>query len=153
MKLNQSQLVKVSIVGALLMLGAGTSNALAGPNRGHHRHTNSCGCVTPEYAGRLVIDGCTTRIRSDRPMLGQIVKAFRSAGYDAWIHDGCVRVDYGCDRPSVRWYRDRYSARLNWDYGELGISLRTYRPSQSWNRVKRVPIRSARRSVRRSYCD
>lgn len=133
---------------ALLSIGAGAGIANAsGGNRGHdhgHRHSATCGCEVQAIAGYLTIDGRTTTITSDRGRNAQIVRAFRKAGYDAWIHDGCVRVDYGYCKPSVRWRTDDYAAALRWSCGTLRVSLSEIR------RYEYRPVR-VQRSFRYGY--
>lgn len=150
-----NQIIKAAILSAFIVIGGASSAATAGRDRGHHRHTDSCGCISPEYAGSISIDGYKTRIRSDRPMLRQIAGAFRKAGYRVRVVDGRVRVDYGYCRPSVRWYTDRYKARMNWDYDyhELSISLRRYDSHYDRRRGHRNGVRIARRTIGWGYCD
>lgn len=111
---------------ALLTIGAGASivNA-AGPYRGHygHRQVNAYRCDA-RIAGYLTIDGCRTTISSGRGLNAQVVRAFRKAGYRAWIEGGCVRVDYGHCKPCVRWRTEDYAAQLRWSWGDLHVSLR-----------------------------
>lgn len=122
-------------------MGAGVASA-AGPHKGHnhgHRHNASCGCDVQQVAGTLTINGCSTTIRTGRGMNAQIVRAFRKEGYRAWIEDGCVRVDYGYCKPSVRWRTDDYAAQLRWAWGDLHVSLRkVYRNGHHPVRVKRA---------------
>lgn len=122
-------------------MGAGVASA-AGPHQGHnhgHRHNASCGCDVQQVAGTLTINGCSTTIRTGRGMNAQIVRAFRKEGYRAWIEDGCVRVDYGYCKPSVRWRTDDYAAQLRWAWGDLHVSLRkVYRNAHHPVRVKRA---------------
>lgn len=156
--------LKFAILSGIIALGAVSSVATAGGDRGyrggdrdrgHHRHSATCGCQQVTYAGRITIDGRSTMIRSDRPMYDQIVCAFERAGYHAWISDGCIRVDTSRCRPRVSWARDSHNARFNWDRGRLGISLSrpdVYHGSgwddHSW---ERRPV--VRRVSRRSFCD
>jgi len=142
----------LALIGAVLLIGGLVPSAAAG-GREHHRHHSTCGCQAPEYAGKINIDGYSTRIRSDRPINRQISQAFRDAGYRSWISDGRVRVDYGCYRPNVRWSRDRHAASFNWSYGELGISVRRYYQPSRRNRGRYGPRRVARRTFGRIYCD
>lgn len=155
MQRQQNQVIKAVLIAAVVMIGGASSVAAAGGDRGHHRHSDTCGCYSPKYAGKISIDGYTTRIRSDRPMNRQIAGAFRKAGYRVRVIDGRVRVDYGYCRPSVRWYTDRYKARMNWDhrYNELTISLNKYYANRDRTRGHRNRIRVSRRSIGWGYCD
>ena len=160
MSRQASQIVKAALFSALIVIGGASSIASAGGERGggrgHHRHNDSCGhSYQPEYAGRIVIDGYSTSIRSDRPMNRQIVKAFRHAGYNARIRDGRILIEYGYCEPIVRWSRDRYNARFRWDrhYGELSISLNRYYSYNRHHRPRRRPVRVSRRSIGWGYCD
>lgn len=134
---------------ATLGIGAGFAQA-AGPHRGHgHRHTSTCGCDVQPIAGYLTINGRKVRITAGRGMNAQIVRAFRKHGYTAWIHDGCVRVDFGYCKPSVRWKTADYAARLSWGWDDLTFSLRKvqpriYRPAHRPVRVKRSYRRVSR---------
>ncbi len=161
MTCQSNQIVKVALIGALIVIGGGGAFADAGPNRergydrSEHRHTESCRHDYWQTAGWLRIDGYSTRIRSDRPMLHQIVRAFRDAGYHAWISNGCVQVDYGRYRPHVRWRQDRYRARFDWDnfYGELSISLRRAHSYRKPHRAKHRFGHGAWRAIGGGYCD
>jgi len=136
---------------ALLTMGVGAGFAqAAGPNRGHHghRHSATCGCDI-RIAGYLTIDGCRTKITAGRGMNAQIARAFRKAGYRAWIEGNCVRVDYGYCKPSVRWSTDDYAAQLRWSWGDLHVSLREVRRFN--DRPVRV-YRSHRPYYRRGIC-
>ncbi|MAO20740.1 MAG: hypothetical protein CMJ35_08200 [Phycisphaerae bacterium] len=126
---KQKQLVRMGLISALMVLGTGIGTAEASGTRwntrGHtHRHTDSCGCQVTRTAGFITIDGKKTRITSDRGMLAQITQAFRKAGYRARIQDGCVHVDYGHCKPSVRWQAEGYSVRIKRGWDELGLSMR-----------------------------
>lgn len=163
MKRQANQLVKAALMSALIVIGGVSSAASAGGDRGDrggrgggHRHNDTCGHhYSPEYAGRISIDGYSTSIRSDRPMLRQIASAFRNAGYKARIRNGRILVDYGYCKPMVRWSTDRYTARFRWDhsYGELSISLNRYYSYSNRHQGRRRPIRVARRSIGWGYCD
>ena len=145
--------LSLALITAMMILGALAPNALAGGSRSHHRHYAGCGHSVPEYAGRIYIDGTWTSIRSDRAILPQLVRAFRYAGYSAWIADGCMQVDYGYRRPNVRWSRDRYSAWFDWDYGQLSISVHRIYPKARHHR-RYPPIRRvAKRSFGWGYHD
>ncbi len=161
---KSNQIVKAALISALIVIGGGASLAGASPDRdrgyggydrGGHRHTELCRHDYWQTAGWLKIDGYSTRIRSDHPMLRQIVRAFRDAGYHAWISNGCVQVDYGRYRPHVRWRQDRYRARFDWDnsYGELSISLRRAHSYRKAHRAKRRFGHGARRAIGWGYCD
>ena len=151
---KSNPIVKAALISALIVIG-GASSIASASDRGHHRHTASCVHNESRYAGRITIDGYSTRIRSDRPMLRQIARAFRKAGYDAWVSNGCVQVDYGHYRPNVRWSQDGHRARFNWDdyYGELSISLRRSYSYNTHPRGRRKGVRVARRSIGWGYCD
>ncbi len=153
---QSNQIVKAALISALIVIG-GASSIASASDRGHHRHTASCGHDESRYAGRITVDGYSTRIRSDRPMLRQIARAFRKAGYDAWVSNGCVRVDYGYHRPHVRWSQDGYRARFTWDdrHGELGISLRKSYVYNTHPHGRRKGVRIARRTLGWGwgYCD
>jgi hypothetical protein len=155
MKRQQNLTIKAALLSAFIVIGGASSVAMAGGDRGHHRHSDTCGCYTPQYAGSISIDGCTTRIRSDRPMYNQIAKAFRNAGYRVRVIGRRVQVDYGYCRPNVRWYTDRYKARIHWDYSyhELSVSLRKYDSYGDRRRGYRGGVRIARRTIGRGYCD
>ena len=150
---QSNQILKAALISALIAIGGMTSAASAGGHR-NHRHSATCGCQSPEYAGKISIDGCSTSIRSDRPMNRQIVNAFRKAGYIATICGGRVVVEYVYDQPYVRWSTDRYRARFSWDhsYGELTVSLNRYFRQNKRQRNRRRPIRVARRSIW-GFCD
>lgn len=153
---NQKQLGRISTLVAILGLGLGSGLAQgaesgrsgwrSGDHRDHHsqnryeahRHDDRCGCEVSQTAGFITINGCKTRIVSGRGMLAQVARAFRDAGYRAWIQDNCVHVDYGCGKPSVRWQGDGYSVSLKWGWDTLGFSLRE----------RYVPVREVRRVVR-----
>lgn len=123
----------------ILAIGMGASIASAAGGYHGHRHSASCGCDVQQVAGTLTINGCSTTIRSGRGMNAQIVRAFRKEGYRAWIEDGCVRVDYGYCKPSVRWRTDDYAAQLRWAWGDLHVSLRkVHRYEHRPVRVKRA---------------
>ncbi|MEX0876066.1 MAG: hypothetical protein WD114_01285 [Phycisphaerales bacterium] len=145
MKLSTNRFFLRSLIVASLTL-AGTSGiaSAAGPDRhhgAHHRHHAGCGCEIARYAGSISIDGRTTSIRADRPMLRQIADAFTCAGYRARIIGGRVQVDYGYHRPLVRWRADGYSARMSWGRGVLRLDLHKQRAH--WGRHIR-PIRPVR---------
>jgi hypothetical protein len=148
---------RLAFIGGVVILIGMSSVAQAGPGNRHHQHTSTCGCDVGYNAGRIWIDGKSTRIRSDRSRNKQIASAFRRAGYDAWISHGRVRVDYGYCKPSVRWDRDAYNARFRWDHGQFSISL--FKPTYSYGRDRHLGYSShrrypvARRSLRRSWCD
>ncbi len=141
---------RIGLISILTMLGASTTMAQAGDrHRGgygdRHRHSSTCGCTDYASAGRITIDGHSTSISSGRGMHAQIAGAFRRAGYRAWIQDGCVRVDYGHCKPSVRWYADDYSIKIRWGWDELRLSTRrAYQPRYQPRRV----VYPVRRSVR-----
>ena len=117
-------LIAVATLGA----GAGVAQA-AGPHHGHgHRHTATCGCHVAPVAGYLTINGHRVRITAGRGMNAQIVRAFRKQGYNAWIHGGCVRVDFGHCKPNVRWKTGDYAARISWGWDDLSFSLRKAQP-------------------------
>lgn len=158
MKYQQVQLIKASFVVAILAIGGISSIANAGGNQGgrHHRHTETCGhSYSVQYAGKIFIDGYSTRIRSDRPMLRQVARAFRNAGYDACVKNGRIIIDYGFSQPTVRWSTDRYKARFKWDHhdGELSITLSRYTRYDRGRRNRRNPARVARRSIGWGYCE
>lgn len=146
---NTRALALISVLA--IGVGAGLANA-AGPYHGHdrgHRHTSTCGCEVKPIAGYLTIDGCRTKIFAGRGMNAQIVRAFRKAGFRAWIERNCVRVDYGYCKPDVRWRTDDYAAQLRWAWGDLHVSLRkVYRHPYHPARVKR----SIRPYYRRGIC-
>lgn len=139
--------ISLAILGAVLLIGGIVPNAYAG-GRDHHRQSRPHSWQSPEYAGKIKIDGHWTRIRSDRSVNRQISHAFRDAGYRSWIEDGRVRVDYGHHRPSVRWARDRHTARFNWHHGELNISVRRYYQPRRHRDRRHVPGHSFRRTYR-----
>ena len=151
-------LTKRTIFASLIALTAGASIATAGSSYDRHRgpggghlHSSTCGCPSHiQYAGSITIDGCTTRIRTDRPMLSQIARAFKDAGYHAWISRGCLHVDYGRCRPRVQWRRERYTAGFDWDRGRLSVSLRRYRAPSIRNRHYDHNRREVRRIIRRT---
>ena len=154
--------LKATFLSGIIAIGAVSSFASAAGDRGHrghdrgyHRHSAICGCVQVTYAGRITIDGCSTMIRSDRPMYDQILCAFERAGYRAWISDGCIRVDTTRCRPRVSWARDSYNARFSWDRGRLGISLS--RPDvyhgSGWNDHSSRHRPAIGRVIRRTFCD
>ncbi|MDF1808388.1 MAG: hypothetical protein P1U42_01700 [Phycisphaerales bacterium] len=150
------QFIKVALFSSLIAIGAVSTTAAAGDGLQRHRHTSSCNhSYEPDYAGKITIDGYTSRIRADRPMLRQIATAFRKAGYRAWIDGNQVEVDYGYCKPSVRWSTDLYRANFNWSYGDLCISLRKHRKYsyRGQSRRQHRPIRVARRSIGWGYCD
>jgi len=146
----KNQFVRAFLISALVVIGAGTTLASADGGYGHGRHSDRHRYERSIYAGKIVIDGYATRIRTDRPMLRQIARAFRRAGYSARIEYGQVRIDFGYCRPGVQWSTDRYRARLNWDhdYDSLSISLNRYGEYQRGHRHARYPVRVARRSLR-----
>lgn len=152
-QITSRRTLSLALIGIFLLLGGLAPTALARGGRNHHRHYDGCGHCAPEYAGRILIDGTWTSIRSDRAILPQLVRAFRYAGYSAWIADGCLQVDYGYCRPQVRWSRDRYSARIRWEYDGLSISVRRFyqraRHGRRYPPVRRV----AKRSFGWGYCD
>ena len=154
-----NSIFRAIFIGSLVMFGGLTpiANAAGGGwgDQTRHRHSDTCGCERPTYAGKISIDGCSTRIRSDRSIPHQVARAFRQAGYQAWVDAGLVRVDYGRCRPSVRWYRDGYSARLSWDCGELAVSIRRqYRGAiRGHHRGHRPVRRSPKRVIRWGICD
>ncbi len=156
---QSNQIVKAALISALIVIGGTSSIASASSDRGYdrsrHRHTASCDHNESRYAGRITIDGYSTRIRSDRPMLRQIARAFRKAGYDAWVSNGCLRVDYGHYRPHVRWGQGRYRARFDWDdyYGELSISLRRSHGYNAYPHGRGKGIHGVRRAIGWGYYD
>jgi len=116
-------------LGVLLLAGAIAAPAAAadyGP-RGHGSHSShgSCDWRGHSYAGSIVINGCRTTIRADRDVRYQIVRAFRSAGFNAYTRNGQVIVDYGYCRPTVRWYGEGYRANLRWQRGCMSINIYT----------------------------
>jgi hypothetical protein len=152
MKRTQSQIIKAAMLSAAIVLTAATSLATAGGGRsgpdggyGGSGYRDS-GYREYGYAGKISIDGYTTRINTGRPVLRQIANAFRRAGYNAWIENGCVQVRAGDHRPSVRWYRGSYTTRINWDHGLLSISAQRshqrYRPRAGHDRPRHRPRRS-----------
>jgi len=149
MKRTQSQFIKAAILSAVVALTAATSLATAGGGRsggyGGAGYRDS-GNREYGYAGKILIDGYTTRINTGRPVLRQIANAFRRAGYDAWIENGSIQVRAGDHRPSVRWYRGSYTTRINRDHGFLSISAQRshqrYRPRAGHNRPRHRPRRS-----------
>ena len=140
---------------ALAALGFGAAPTLAGGLHHGHRHGNystigtSCG---QRVAGYITIAGCRTKITAGRGMLAQIARAFRKKGYRAWIHDGCLSVDYGCYRPEVRWKAFDYSTRIKWGWDEMTLSLRRAYRTSSYDYPQRR-YRPIRRSYRNWYCD
>lgn len=161
---KQNQLGRISAIAVILGSGLGAGVA-QGSESGHsgwrsgdhrihggshvHRHDDRCGCEVSQTAGFITINGCRTRIVSGRGMLAQVTRAFRDAGYRAWIQDNCVHVDYGCSKPSVRWQADGYSVSIKWGWDTLGFSLRErYVPVREVRRV----IRPVRRVYSRNTC-
>jgi hypothetical protein len=150
---KQNQTGRLGALALVLTLGLGAGMAHGadgwrhGSRGGHsvgHQHNDRCGCEVARTAGYITINGCQTKISSDRGMLAQITRAFRNAGYNAWIQDNCVHVDYGCDKPSVRWHADSYSVRVKWGWDSLGLSLRE-------RNVRVAQPRRVVRPVRRVY--
>jgi hypothetical protein len=153
MKRQSNQLLKSLALGAVLVVGGLSSGALAGPSRGA-RPNPHVGSNRVALAGRITIDGHTTKIRPGYSVLRQVVDAFGASGYQAWIADGRVQVNFGHDRPSVRWYGNMYNARFDWDDGHLSVGLRRshsgYRPSGEHARpAYRPPHRPAYRPPHR----
>lgn len=145
---------RIGLVSVLAMLAASTTLAQAGDrHRGGygngHRHSSTCGCTDYASAGRITIDGHSTSISSGRGMHAQIVRAFRQAGYKAWIQDGCVRVDYGYCKPSVRWHAGEYSIQIRWGWDDLRLSTR---PAYERRHQPRRVVRPVRRSVGYGIC-
>lgn len=153
---RKARLIGIAFISSLIALGSATSSASAsgdysrhGQNSSHrHRHSS-------DYAGKITIDGYTTVIRTNRPMLRQIAHAFRDAGYRAWVSDGRVEVDFGYCRPSVYWKQGRYRAHFNWYDDDLSISLRRIRQYgyRESSHQRHHPIRVARRSIGWAYSD
>ena len=138
---------------ALAALGFGAAPTLAGGLHHGHRHTSACSQTCGySVAGYITIDGRRTQIKAGQGMLAQIARAFRKQGYRAWIHDGCLRVDYGCYRPDVRWKAGDYSTRISWGWDEMTLSLRRAYKVSSYNYPQRR-YRPIRRSYRNWYCD
>ena len=146
---------KLTILTAIIgtTLGASTLPAQAGDLRirigspGHRCVSSSC-CVS--YAGNLWIDGCKTKIRADRDLSSQIVRAFRRAGYRAHCDRGRVFVDfYACDRPKIRWTGSRYRLDQCWSIDSVELTPRSRAPSIGTRHNGYDPVRY--RPSRRSY--
>ena len=133
---------------ALIATAALSTPALAerpGRDRGvqiqhtSHRHTPKAGTIRIGR-DRFVIDSR----RVDR----QIARAFRKAGYRAWIEDGKVYARYGWDcRPNVRWTTGTHSASIRYrgdcvivDTSRCGAPRTFYKPKPACK-----PWRPARR--------
>ena len=143
---KQKQLGRLALISMLIAMGTGVGMAQASDGHHGHRHYDGCGCQVERNAGFITIDGHKSRVTSGRGMNAQIVRAFRKAGYRAWISDGCVRVDYGYCRPIVRWQTDGYAARLSWGWDELSISLRRSSSRSHYQPVRRMrPMRPVNR--------
>lgn len=148
---------QIGLLVALLVVGVGSSFAHAGDRawgyRDGHRHHATCGCAAVQYAGRITIDGCSTRITSGRGMLAQVASAFRRAGYRARVQDGCLRVDYGYCRPDVRWQADGFAAQIRWGWNDLRLSLREVHRSGYRDRYEhRRYVQPVRRVFRYGVC-
>lgn len=146
------------LVCALIASTALTSPALAdGPRRGH----------TPQYkqhdrghqgrpAGVLRINGERFRI-DDLRSKRQIVRAFRDAGYHAWVDEGKVYAQYNWrHRPRVSWRSMKLDARVRHIDGCVVIKLyerraAKYRPGPSCSIEPARPTRPARRGWSWSY--
>ena len=137
---------------AALGLTAGMAQAADRTHRhggSGHQHTASCDCIGVQTAGYLTINGCKTRIIAGRTMNAQIANAFREAGYRAWVRNGCVHIDYECERPRVRWSTDDYRASLKWGWDQLSIQLS---PAPRYRYQPQRVIRPVRRAFRAPRC-
>ncbi len=116
------------LVCALIASTTLASPALAdAPRRGNHtpckqidqrQHTRQ--------AGVLRINGERYRI-DDARSKRQIVRAFRDAGYRAWVDDGKVIARYSwCDRPHISWRAGKQNARIRHINGRVVVNL--YQP-------------------------
>lgn len=148
---------QITLISGLLVLGVSSGLAQAGErgggHRDGHRHSATCGCATVQYAGRITIDGCSTRITSGRGELAQIAGAFRRAGYRARVQDGALHVDYGHCRPSVRWQADDSALQIRWRWDGLQLSLCAVNRSYEHTRYeRRREVRPVRRAFRYGVC-
>jgi len=138
---------KITILTALLgtTLGVATLPSNAGDYQirigtSGHRCTSSSCCVS--YAGEIWIDGCKTKIRSDRNLSSEIARAFQRAGYRAHSRNGRVKVDfYASDRPKIRWSGSRYRLDLCWSIDSVELTTRHRVPSIGTRRNGHDPVR------------
>lgn len=126
--MRSRNIAKRAALASVLLLGAFAAPAAAGnyaPRHGGHGHAShhSCDWRGHTYAGTIQIDGCRTTIRSDCDPRTEIIRAFRRAGYYAYVRHGKVFVEYNCRRPNVRWFSEGYRTNIRWDRGCLSISL------------------------------
>lgn len=87
--------------------------------------SSSCAWSGHDHAGRIVIDGCSTTIRSDCDVRGEVVRALRRAGYDAQCRNGEVVVRFGSCRPNILWCAEGTGARFIWERGCVRIRFST----------------------------
>lgn len=141
--MTRSLTILTAILGATL--GTAAMHADAGDHRvrissSGHRCTSSSCCVT--YAGELWIDGCKTKIRSDRSLSSEIARAFQRAGYRAHCRNGRVVVDfYACERPKIRWGGSRYRLDQCWSIDSVELTPRRRSPSIGTRHNRYDPIR------------
>lgn len=122
---KQAGLVALVLGGVLVSPAAASERGHAGHGGrgGVHVGHGSCDWRGHLYAGTIQIDGCRTTIRGDCDIRAEIVRAFRAAGYHAYIQKGSVVVQFDRRRPVVRWYSEGYRTNIYWDRGCLSISL------------------------------
>jgi hypothetical protein len=80
-RIHSRSTISLAVLGAILLIGGFAPSAAAGGRDHYREHRSHGGWYSPEYAGKISIDGYSTRIRSDRPINRQIAQAFRDAGY------------------------------------------------------------------------
>lgn len=97
----------VAIAGALM---TGAAPAFADHDRGY----GGGGYRAPEVrAGTLVIDGREFCIDARGNVRGQIVRAFRRCGYNAFQKDGCVFIRITCAEPRFHFRACEYGMTVS----------------------------------------
>ena len=165
MKIARRTMVMI-VLGSAGLLGGVAPAAAAGSDVRISYSSSSRGYGHSSSAGLLVIDGRRFTIRSYKDIGRQIVRAFRSCGYDASIDYGRVVVCYDpYDKPSVRWHSRGYRGSIYREHGQMTISWKQnyrsghsygsgYGHGDSWgNKHYRDKRYQPRRRGRRQWCD